>query len=234
MTALQDRADALLARPLAPTPPVSELRARSARRRRRQRVSAALVGGVALVASMGVLAARHGDHAESVTTSPSTATSTVPTTSTTPTSARPTSTTPTSARPTSSVTTSTAPAPTSTTNLPIDTAIEVYNCASPSVEPSEIVLTCADKGWRLEELHWMTWTPEGATAVGVFLYNDCTPYCALGHIHSVPGTHVVLSVPVRGAGGQLVWSRLQQDPLPPGYSTGPEHGAPFRLPTRPN
>ena len=121
--------------------------------------------------------------------------------------------------------------PPSTTTVPVDTRIEVYgDCKAPSLEPSEIVLTCADYGWILEDLHWSSWTPTQATAVGTFIYNDCNPNCAAGHFHSVPGTRVTLTAPVRGARGQLVWSRLVQSPEPPGYVTGPLHGGPFPLP----
>jgi len=74
--------------------------------------------------------------------------------------------TPTTARATSSV-----PRKAAST---IDTAIEVYgNCATPSVEPTEIVLTCGDYGWVLEGLNWTSWTSTRATAVGTLVYNDC-------------------------------------------------------------
>lgn len=107
------------------------------------------------------------------------------------------------------------------------------DCRSPTLQPSEIVLACADHGWVLRDLRWSTWTASAAKATGTFVYNDCSPNCAAGHLHSVPGTRVTLTAPVRGAGGTLVWSRLVQDPAPPGYSSGPYHGGPFPLPTRP-
>ena len=69
--------------------------------------------------------------------------------------------------------------------------------------------------------------------MGTFVYNDCTPNCAEGRHHQVPGTRVTLTVPVVGGGGQIVWSELQQNPLAPGYTTGPFHGGPFPLPIRP-
>jgi hypothetical protein len=113
--------------------------------------------------------------------------------------------------------------------------IKVYSgCTTPLVEPAEIILACADKNSLLEDLHWTSWTATGATAVGTDEYNDCVPNCARGHFHSTPGTTVALSDPVRGAGGQLVWSKLQQHPTEPGYDTGPYHGGPFPLPTRPS
>ena len=128
-------------------------------------------------------------------------------------------------------------APTSmppTTVAPVDTGIVVYgDCKTPSVEPSEIVLTCADYGWILEGLHWSSWTASQAGAIGTFVYNDCKPNCAEGRHHDVPGTQVTLTAPVRGASGELVWSRLQQNPEPPGYNSGPLHGAPAPLPIGP-
>lgn len=117
----------------------------------------------------------------------------------------------------------------------VDAHIKVYgNCATPSIEPAEIVLACADYGALLEGLHWTSWTAASAMAVGTLVYNDCTPNCAEGHHHHVPGTRVTLTVPVHGADGQVVWSRIQECPEPPGYKTGPYHGGPQPLPIRPS
>jgi hypothetical protein len=115
------------------------------------------------------------------------------------------------------------------------TRIEVYgNCTTPSVEPAEIVLACADHGALLEGLRWTSWTAASAMAVGTLVYDDCTPNCAEGHHHDVPGTRVILTVPVHGAGGQVVWSRVQENPELPGSETGPLHGGPQPLPIRPD
>jgi hypothetical protein len=116
----------------------------------------------------------------------------------------------------------------------VDAGIEVYgNCRTPSVEPTEIVLACADYNALLQALHWTSWTATSATAVGTFVYNDCTPNCAEGHFHHVPGTRVTLTVPSRSASGQRVWSEVQENPEPPGYATGPFHGGPQPLPKSP-
>jgi hypothetical protein len=129
----------------------------------------------------------------------------------------------------------TAPAPATAATPPkVDAGIEVYgNCKTPSVEPAEIVLACADYNAILESLHWTSWTATSATAVGTFVYNDCTPNCAEGHFHNVPGTRVTLTVPSRSVSGQQVWSQVQESPEPPGYATGPYHGAPQPLPKSP-
>lgn len=115
-----------------------------------------------------------------------------------------------------------------------DSGIEVYgNCVTPSVEPSEIVLACGDGNALLEGLHWTSWTAGSATAVGTFVYNDCTPNCADGHFHRITSDDITLSDPVNGAGGQRVWSKVQESRQPPGYRTGPYHGGPQPLPTKP-
>jgi hypothetical protein len=125
-------------------------------------------------------------------------------------------------------------APTATA-VPIDTGIKVFgDCMTPSIEPSEIVLTCADYGLIVEELRWTSWTPQSATAVGTLSYNDCTPSCAAGRRHDIPHVSVVLTAPVKATGGQTVWSEMQFNPQPPGYATGPFHGGPYPLPTQPD
>jgi hypothetical protein len=115
-----------------------------------------------------------------------------------------------------------------------DPGIEVYaNCESPSSEPAAFRVTCGDAGWTLTGLAWISWTSTSATAIGVLVYNDCTPSCVNGHFHRVPGTKIVLTDPRPSAGGQLVFTRLTETPWLPGYTTGPMHGQPFPLPTWP-
>lgn len=131
-------------------------------------------------------------------------------------------------------TTTTSVSPT-TAPPSVDRSIEVYgDCQSPSLEPGSIILTCADAGVVVQDLHWRSWTARSAVAVGTLVYNDCTPSCAEGHFHDVANTTITLTVPVKDPSGQLVWSEIQEDPLPPGYATGPYHGGPQPLPTQPN
>jgi hypothetical protein len=116
----------------------------------------------------------------------------------------------------------------------VDRSIEIYaNCTSPSFEPTAITVTCADGGWSLTDLRWTSWTSASATGSGTLVYNDCKPSCAAGHFHRVPGTVVVLSDPHPAASGQLVWTRMKETPWIPGYATGPMHGEPLPLPTKP-
>ncbi len=69
------------------------------------------------------------------------------------------------------------------------------------LEPSEIVLACADYGLLLEDLRWSSWTDAGATGLGTLVYNDCQPDWAQGHHHDVPDTQVTLTAPLRAADG---------------------------------
>jgi hypothetical protein len=94
-------------------------------------------------------------------------------------------------------------------------------------------MTCADYGTIFEHLHWTSWTPTSATAVGTLVYKTCEPNCADGGFGSVPDTEIMLNVARLGAGGRLVWSELEANHWPPGYATGPLHGGPSPLPISP-
>jgi hypothetical protein len=109
-----------------------------------------------------------------------------------------------------------------------NTSVDVYgDCTSPSYQPTQIVLACADYGLLVQDLRWTSWTATTATAVGTFTYNDCNPDCAAGHFHNIVGDHITLTGPVRGAGGQLVFSQMQVSSLPAGFPPGP-----LQLPTQ--
>jgi hypothetical protein len=116
----------------------------------------------------------------------------------------------------------------------VDTSLLAYgDCVTPTVEPSEIVLNCADHGLVFGQLHWSNWTSTRATAVGTETYKTCVPNCATGGIRKITNATVTLSKPVRDASGRLIWSELQFTPQPPGYATGPYHGGPYPLPVTP-
>jgi hypothetical protein len=217
------------------------------RQRRRHRWTAAslavmLAAGVLIGVAMGdgggpptSLATPSPRTPASPTIASTTTTSTTTTTTTTPTTtsslASPAATPAAAGGPASAVTAS-APAP---TGPPIDTNVKVYgDCQTPTIEPTEMILTCADAGVRIEGLHWTSWTNVSASAIGTLVYNDCTPTCAGGQFHYVPNAQVTLSVPVVGAAGQVVWSMVQENPEPPGYATGPYQGGPQPLVTQPD
>ena len=68
----------------------------------------------------------------------------------------------------------------------------VLNCnLKPVVAPSTIIITCADAGTGVQDLHWTSWTPKLASGYGTFWENNCTPSCARGHIHYYPSLEVL-------------------------------------------
>src|SRR5271157_573456 len=96
----------------------------------------------------------------------------------------------------------------------------IADCASPTVEPTTIVLACADYDSLLEEITWSSWTAHGARGTGVYTYNDCIPYCARGTFHSAPAT-VTVRAPVSTSAGVeftlVTWTF--SDPKAPSGST---------------
>jgi len=61
----------------------------------------------------------------------------------------------------------------------------------PSVEPSEVVLSCADGGFSIQKIQWTGWGESFAAGMGTGSLNNCTPNCANGHYHSYPMLLVV-------------------------------------------
>lgn len=132
--------------------------------------------------------------------------------------------------PSTPVPATTAPATTTVQARPIDAGIEAYGyCVIPSLEPTDIVLTCADDGIVFQGLHWTRWNAASAAAVGTLAYKRCVTNCAVGGFGYVPNTAIVLTDPVRGVDGQVVWSRIQENPEPPGFVTGPYQSGPQPL-----
>jgi len=171
---------------------------------------AVLAAGAGVAAALAIPATHHPSASAGRTRPPATQTDAPPKT-TAPSSIAPAATAPPSiASPGSTV-----------PSASVDTGIEVYDCNSLSFEPVSITVTCADGGVVLGDLVWTNWTSTEATATGTLDYNDCTPDCASGHQHQVPGTRVLLTDPAPGASGQLVWTQLLATPWPPGWAAGP-------------
>lgn len=211
--------------------PAAVRRASERRRRHRQLTLASAVAAVAMAGIAFGVSALASPPGQRVNVTSSHVPSTTTTTTRPNTAPRSSSTTTTP----STTTTTTSPSTTTVPPATVDRAIEVYgDCQTPSLEPASIILTCADAGVVVQDLHWSSWTASGAVAVGTLVYNDCTPSCAEGHFHDVPDTTITLSVPVKDPSGQLVWSEIQENPEPPGYQTGPYHGGPQPLPTQPD
>jgi hypothetical protein len=72
----------------------------------------------------------------------------------------------------------------------------VGNCSHSQVRPSSVVLACADANASFTHLHWSSFGGTTAHATGNYTFNDCTPTCVAGHVHSYPVT-ITFSAPKR-------------------------------------
>ena len=60
----------------------------------------------------------------------------------------------------------------------------VGNCRHSQVRPSSVILACADANASFTHLHWSSFGGATAHATGDYAYNDCTPTCVAGRVHS--------------------------------------------------
>jgi hypothetical protein len=90
------------------------------------------------------------------------------------------------------------------------TTFVVLDCnAKPEVKPGTIILTCADDGIGLKDLHWTRWTSHGAAGYGTFWENLCVPNCADGHIEQMPARVTLRgSAAVKGHRGDRQYTLL--------------------------
>ena len=52
----------------------------------------------------------------------------------------------------------------------------------PQVRPHEVVFACADDGFGVDRLTWVTWGGARAVGLGSAYANDCKPTCVAGHV----------------------------------------------------
>jgi len=57
------------------------------------------------------------------------------------------------------------------------------DCQFPRVEPTRIVIGCADFSSYVSHLKWGHWGPNRAGGHGKFQLNDCMPSCVEGTVH---------------------------------------------------
>ncbi len=50
------------------------------------------------------------------------------------------------------------------------------------------MLSCADANSGLRKLNWSKWNSESASGAGTYYWNDCTPDCAAGAMHTSKAT----------------------------------------------
>lgn len=91
--------------------------------------------------------------------------------------------------------------------------------SAPEVRPSTILLACGDGNAFLEHLTWSSWTATGASGVGVFTHNTCTPDCAHGQFVSLPPAPVRLSNPIETSAGKEFSTITYTQPVNPGGLT---------------
>lgn len=58
------------------------------------------------------------------------------------------------------------------------------NCRSPRYRPKHVTIACGDGNLYVTGIHWRHWNGPQAFGTGLGHYNDCTPYCAVGHFHT--------------------------------------------------
>jgi hypothetical protein len=106
----------------------------------------------------------------------------------------------------------------------------VYNCEfKPQIRPSTFVLTCADYGDSLIDLHWVNWGPTEAFGTAIEHINDCTPYCASPAARFINYPALVAlwrPEPVPGHPGERYFSRMTRiytNNIPPHYDCAGPH-----------
>jgi hypothetical protein len=88
----------------------------------------------------------------------------------------------------------------------------------PQIRPTDIVVTCADGGFGVDRLSWVTWGGSRAVGLGSAYVNDCTPSCAAGHFHRFPAV-VIASGLQRCPNGEaayltVIWAFIGRSPFP--------------------
>jgi hypothetical protein len=86
----------------------------------------------------------------------------------------------------------------------------IFECTSPppaaqqsKVQPSSIVLACADNGLGVADLAWTDWTATSASGTGKVWENNCTPNCAMGKFGYYPATITLAGVENTASNGPL-------------------------------
>jgi Transglycosylase SLT domain len=92
------------------------------------------------------------------------------------------------------------------------TAPEVQVCGQgPALlQPTSMILTCADHGTIAQHLHWSSWTGTRATATGVVTWRACAGDCPRAAWGPDSATaQFTLADPVPESGGQILFTKLR-------------------------
>lgn len=114
------------------------------------------------------------------------------------------------AAPVSAVAASTASATSiaSATATSANPAVEVCGQGTPVVQPTSVILTCADNGEVAANLKWTSWTGTRATATGDVTWRSCAERCANSRQWASATADITLSDPVREPGAGVLFTRL--------------------------
>ena len=98
-------------------------------------------------------------------------------------------------------------------------AVEVCGQGTPLVQPSSMVLTCADNGEVAAQLHWTSWTGTRAAATGVVTWRSCATQQCLNPRWASTSADVTLADPVQEPAGVLftVLTLHVTGPTPQGF-----------------
>jgi hypothetical protein len=88
----------------------------------------------------------------------------------------------------------------------------------PQIRPTDILVTCADGGFGVDRLSWVTWGGSRAVGLGSAYVNDCTPNCAAGRFHRFAAV-VIASGLQRCPNGEtayltVTWAFIGRSPFP--------------------
>jgi hypothetical protein len=76
-------------------------------------------------------------------------------------------------------------------------------------KPKSYVTYCGDGNDTYVKMHWISWTPQVASATSVLGVNNCNPNCAAGHTKEYQALNVLWgSVAVKGHPGELAYTHM--------------------------
>jgi len=102
----------------------------------------------------------------------------------------------------------------------------------PHVRPHEVVFACADDGFGVDRLTWVTWGGAQAIGLGSAYANDCKPTCVAGHVHRYRAV-LIVSGTQRCPNGAIAYRTVTyafvgRSPFPPAPSATTSPSQTFR------
>jgi hypothetical protein len=85
----------------------------------------------------------------------------------------------------------------------------ISSCTKATYKPHQYILTCADAYTQIHHAKYSSWSANGASGHGTFVYNTCVPNCAAGKMKHHPVTFTLGRV--RTAGGKKLFTRMYVD-----------------------